>query len=200
VIHGIYATISATESERRLLDHSHVVENSRENRFMRAVLGLFWQICTLRNTAAAVPGASWFLGTVVVLNCVVSLILSLVYNAEVGWQQALTTIVVGQATVAALVWTALSLRGFLPRFPSTITALFGCDLVITALFGALLPIAGLLGPEAIRLLPPLLLIWSVAVYGYILHQALELPMFAGVLMALGMLFVSLFVGQLVTAP
>ena len=57
----------------------------------------------------------------------------------------ITRLVVTQATNAALLGLILYLRSLSSRFPATVTALFGCDLIITVCFAALVPLVNVLG-------------------------------------------------------
>jgi hypothetical protein len=108
---------------------------------------------------------------------------------------AATSIVVGQTTTAALTWIALNLRELGNRFIATITALFGCDLIITAAFALVLPITSLM-PGIAALVFLLFLLWSVSVAGFILHRSLKVHIAIGIIVALGMSVMSVALSQL----
>ena len=162
---------------------------------MKAVFQLFWQICRLKQSPEFVPTQAWFVAVVIVANLFCSLLVSMSTNTELTLLPAATSIVVGQTTTAALIWVALNLRELGDRYVSTITALFGCDLIITAAFGVILPLASL-ASSATPLVFLLFLIWSISVAGYILHRALKTHLAIGIVVALGISVMSVASSQL----
>ncbi len=152
---------------------------------MKAVLQMFWQICLFRQSPARVPAESWFVAVVVAANLLVSVVVSVAIDETADPLTVITRVVVGQATYASLVWLATYLREFPGRFATTLTALFGCDLIITVVFGVLEPLARTLGDPALSVLSLGFMIWSLAVAGFILSRALNVRMGIGVLLALG---------------
>jgi hypothetical protein len=163
---------------------------------MKAIFDLFWQICLLRQSPAYVPTFGWFVALVVFTNVISSTVVSVGFNTETSALESLTSVIVGQTTTAVLVLVALSMRNLGSRFVTTITALFGCDLIITACFGLVLPLATHLGQMAVSLVFLAFLIWSVAVAGYIMHRALDVQLAIGVGVAMGMSLVSVMFSQL----
>lgn len=163
---------------------------------MKALLTLFWQICLLRQSPAYVPTHTWFVVLVVVANLTCSTLISIGLDPALDGLRTATSIIVGQTTTAALVLLALTLKDLGGRFLATITAIFGCDLLITACFGVIMPLGALWGTTATTLALLLFLIWSVAVAGFILHQALEVQMPIGIGAAMLITLMSVTVGQL----
>lgn len=163
---------------------------------MKSIINLFWGICLLRQSPAAVPGQPAFVALVVGANLLVSLTVSLNLDGSAGALVTLTGIIVGQAVTASLVWLLLGARNLRERFTTTIAALFGCDLLVTACLGLALPVVGLLGTAATPLAFLAFLVWSVAVAGFILHRALDVPNPIGIGLALGMSLLSVTVSQL----
>lgn len=162
---------------------------------MKVVIQMFWRICLLRQSPAHVPTESWFVATVVVANLVTSVLVSLAIDQTIEAVEVVTRVVVGQATYACLLWLATYLREFPNRFAATLTALFGCDLLITAAFGLLVPLLmTLLGEAAISAVSLGFMIWSLAVAGYILSQALAVRLGMGILLALGMTVLTVSAG------
>lgn len=147
---------------------------------MKSILTLFWQICLLRRSPAFVPTQGPFVVLVVTANIVCSTLLTLGLDGEVVLAQALSSILVGQATTAALVLLALSVKNLAERFVTTITAWFGCDLIITACFALVLPLSSMLGQQVVSVVFLMFLVWSVAVTGFIMHRALEVPLAIGI--------------------
>ena len=178
---------------------------------MKPIILLFWQICRLKQGPEYVPTQTWFVSLVIVANLLCSLLVSGVINVTFaepdpanGAQQGLsllstaTGIVVGQTTTAALTWLALQLREFADRFFATITALFGCDLLITACFGGQLPLLSLI-PAARSLVFLLMLIWSISVMGFILHRALQVQLSIGILVAIGISIMGVAMSEVAVA-
>ncbi|MEJ2088288.1 MAG: hypothetical protein P8Y69_07405 [Gammaproteobacteria bacterium] len=162
---------------------------------MKAVLQMFWRICLLRQSPGHVPTQAWFVVAVVVANLLTSVIVSLSLNLDVSPIAVVTRVVVTLATTAALVWLATYLREFPTRFLGTLTALFGCDLILSAIFGILSPIAAQLGDQALSFLWLVYTIWSLTVSGFILAQALSVRVGIGVLIALGIAILSVATSQ-----
>jgi hypothetical protein len=162
---------------------------------MKAVFQLFWRICLLRQSPALVPTQSWFVITVIAANLLTSVIVSAAVDPGGDAMEIITRVVVGQTAYASLLWLATFLRQHPNRFPATLTALFGCDLLITAVFGVLAPLLGsLLGTGALNIASTGFLLWSLAVAGFILAEALSVQLLIGILLALGMTVLSVSAG------
>ena len=162
---------------------------------MKPVIQLFWQICLFKQSPEFVPTAGWFVAVVIVANMFCSVLATMTVDSELSLLSAATSIVVNQSSTAALTWIALNLRELESRFPTTITALFGCDLIITAAFALLLPLASV-SPATTTLLFLLFLPWSISVAGFILHRALKVHLALGIIVALGMSIMSVALSQL----
>lgn len=162
---------------------------------MKAVFQMFWQICLFRQSPAYVPTESWFVITVVVANLATSILVAIAIDSTTVPMEAVTRVVVGQATYASLLWLATFLRQFPNRFAGALTALFGCDLLITACFGLLVPvILSLSGEGLLSLISLGFLLWSLAVAGFILAQTLSVALPIGMLIALGMTVLTVSAG------
>jgi hypothetical protein len=159
---------------------------------MKVVLQLFWQICLLRQGPEHVPTQNWFIATVVSANILCSLALSLVLDDSSSFISVLTRLVVTQATTAALVWLALFLREQGNRFPATVTALFGCDLIITVCFATLVPVVSIIGEGGSTFIFLGFMIWSVAVAG--------VPLGIGILIAVAMMVLSVATSEVAVNP
>lgn len=162
---------------------------------MRALINLFWQICLLRRSPAAVPANGAFVAVVVVANLLCSVLVSRGFGSEVGVVTTAASILVGHATTAGMVWLALYWAGKPDRFITTITAIFGCDLIITACFSLLIPLNNALSDTATGIVLVLFMVWSVTVAGFILQRAMDVRFGAGVALALGISLFSVIVGQ-----
>jgi hypothetical protein len=163
---------------------------------MKSVFQMFWRMCLLRQSPAYVPTQSWFVATVLIANLGASVIVSISLEPSVALMEILTRVVVSQAAYAGLVWSACFLREYPTRFAGTITALFGCDLLITSLFGVLVPLFSRLGDSTMIVLPVGYFVWSLAVAGFILSKALAVRFAIGALAALGMTVLATALAQI----
>jgi hypothetical protein len=156
-------------------------------RAMKPILAVFWNICLLRRGPELVPTHPLFVGAVVIADVLAAFFVSLRFGgAEVTPMQVATSTLVTIATLAAATWTALTLRGVVGRFPATITALFGCDLLFTLLAAIAVSLAGGVGSPVTMGIGALIGIWSIAVNGFILHRAMNVTVFIGIFLAFGM--------------
>jgi len=165
---------------------------------MKLILSVFWNICLLRRGPEFVPTHPLFVASVVIADILLSLFVRVQYGGEAPLMEIATFTLVTMATLATITWLALSLRGVIRRFPATITAMFGCDLLFTLLIALLIPLAG--GVRgAVSILGGLILIWSIAVNGFILHRAMNITIFVGILSAFGMALVAATLATSATA-
>lgn len=163
---------------------------------MKPIFELFWQICLLRQSPAYVPTQGSFVALVLIANAIASTLVSLGPETELTVLDILTSVIVNQTVTALLVLLALALRNLTGRFVATITAIFGCDLIITACFALVLPISLMLGQIATGLAYLMFLVWSVAVAGFIMHRALGVQLAMGIGVAMAISLLSVTVSQL----
>jgi hypothetical protein len=154
---------------------------------------MFWRICLLRQSPAHVPSESWFVATIVAANLLTSVLVSTLIAGEANESLlTITTLVlVNQAAHAGLLWLATYLREVPDRFTTTLTAIFGCDLIITALYG-LVDVAMLTAlDDRFQLAVQLTYgVWGLTISGYILSKSLNVQLGIGVLLALGISMLS----------
>lgn len=162
---------------------------------MKVVFQMFWRICLLRQSPAYVPTEGWFVAVVVGANLLVSVLVSVAVDRVTDPLIVTTRIVVSQAAYACLLWLAAYLRDHPRRFTGTLAALFGCDAIITACFGLLVPLVVALDERVVTVLSVGFLVWSLAVAGYILAQALSVRLGIGVLLAIGMMVLAVATGN-----
>ena len=163
---------------------------------MKAVFQVFWHICLLRQSPQYVPTKTWFIFSVITANVLCEVLLSRTVDVEIDMLRVVTGSVVYMTTITALVWLSLQLRTHIERFPATITALLGCDLIFTASFALLRPIADLINPGTSSTLLLLFLIWRVSVSGFIMHRALNTHYILGIGVWLGIAIMSLALSRL----
>jgi hypothetical protein len=167
---------------------------------MLTVITFFWRLCTLRAHSSQVPAAAWFMTLVTVANIATNITLSSLLTTGTATSVIATAVVVQQATLACLVWLALYFRTFDKRFPATITAMFGCDLFLTAIIGALLPLVRGLSEGAVNSMIFVFFLWTMATFGHILHQALQIRSLPASGIAFGIWFLASMVSQAVLEP
>ncbi len=99
---------------------------------------------------------------------------------------------VSLAITCVLVWIALHLKKLLNRFPQTISAIVGCDLLITltGAFAIAFSSAGSSNDQLTQGIAVLFAIWTFAVWGYVLHHALNISVLQGISLSMAMVFVS----------
>jgi len=158
--------------------------------FVRSILGLFANICLLREGPERMPTFGPFVVAVVLLTIGVETANVVVQLPHAGFGVALGATLVAIATVAACTWALLIAHGTPGRFAATITAVLGCDALTTAVQLMLAPLAGLL-PDLVQVVVPMLLIfWYLAIFGFVLHRALDVSVWVGVLIAFGVILIS----------
>lgn len=162
---------------------------------MKFVLSTFFNICLLRRSPEYVPTHTGFVGIVIGADMLLQLVLFLRLNEQATTPGAITYIVVTSAAMAALTWFLLFLRRLDARFPATVAALFGCDFLLMVLLSVLLLFTGTAETPLTMSVLAFVAIWSIAVSGYILHQALQVTVFVGILLAIGTSLISLGIGD-----
>ncbi|NJN52046.1 MAG: hypothetical protein HC809_10025 [Gammaproteobacteria bacterium] len=171
---------------------------------MRSLFIVFVNIILLRRGPELVPTQPWFVGAVAIINFMASFVVSNHVGAALTTAALATSLLVTMATLSVVVFAALYLRGFDRRFPATITAMFGCDLIFTVMVGVLMLLVGGVATSMGTTLLALIGLWSIAVNGFILHRAMEVSVAIGILLAFatamfGFMLSSLAMGP-ITAP
>lgn len=153
-------------------------------------------ICLLRAAPQDLP-CSWEpLGLTVIAG------LSASYAAVWAYapaQNALPQLLVGLLLTLGFTYGILAFRGLKNRFIQTASALLGTDAIITVITLPLLHAAGSSIAQNAYILSAMagLGIWNLFIMGHILRHALSLPLPGGILVALGYIFGSIFVSQLI---
>ena len=186
---------------------------------MAAIISIFWQICLLKTGPDKLPSSNFLLGLVIVANALLSWSAFMVLQTIVpissdaasqmseaqlraltdGWLLAVR-VVVGLACTAAITWGLLSLMNHGQRTNQTLSALYGSDLVLTLLTTTVFFLSQA-APEMIRQLANLgMFFWTVAVFGFVLHRALEISMGFGIAAALFLITFTFIVSQVAVNP
>jgi hypothetical protein len=168
---------------------------------MRSLFLVFANICLLRRGPELVPTQSWFVLTVAVADLLTSFVVSNQLSGTLTPVALATSLIVTMATTAAITWIALYLRGLDVRFPATITAIFGCDLLFTVVVAVMATAIGGVGSSNIATgLVAAVGIWSIAVNGFILHRAIEVNVMLGVVIAFGMAMIGFVLSGAAVGP
>ena len=156
---------------------------------MLQILNFFVDLCLLRRAPQDLPASQSLLVAVLVVNALAGIVLGAQTWAGTGVALAATVLDLG--VLLALLWLALRMRGVLPRFTQSATALLGAGVLFTLLAMPLQPLLDT--PEDIEagaLLYLLLLVWVQLVYGHVLRHALNVNLVSGVALALVYTFTS----------
>ncbi|MFK7916127.1 MAG: hypothetical protein AB8B93_19595 [Pseudomonadales bacterium] len=156
---------------------------------MAALLKELWRLCLFRSSPARLPSLPVVAIALLIADWFASVFIIRTLSPEFDATRVLLNIAVAQLALAALVLGMLRLGRKSERWAQTMSGLYGCDLLLTLLFGMLLPIARSIGPSPGNMMEILLFLWTVTIYGYIVHLAMEIPLLAGMLAALGILIV-----------
>ncbi len=153
---------------------------------MTAVLRLFWNICLLRDGPEAVPTHTWFLISLIAAELAMGVVLSAVMYPNLSLPLWLNLAAINLAVTASIAWFALYLRNCEQRFPATLGAILGTEVLIDAVGSLAL---GTTSGVAEVTTGWIVLLWSVAVVGFILHRALATKLWVGILFsfAIGLL-------------
>jgi len=168
---------------------------------MRSLFLVFANICLLRRGPELVPTQPWFVMTVVIADLLTSFVVSNHLSGVLTPIALATSLIVTMATTAAITWIALYLRGFDNRYPATITAIFGCDLLFTVVVAMVATALGGVGTSGIATgLVAAIGIWSIAVNGFIFHRAIEVNVMLGVIIAFGMAMIGFVLSGAAVGP
>ncbi len=152
---------------------------------MKPIVSLFWRICIFRAGPEAVPLNGTLTGVIIVLNALVNISVQLLLGGESETLlRAVTATVVSLAGTAGLVWFVMLLMSLTQRFAQTITAIIAVDIILTLIAAVLFSLIGDLTNTVSVFVTALLVSWTLAVYGFIFHRAMDMHIGFGVAMAL----------------
>ena len=153
-------------------------------------------ICLIRAAPQELPCSWELLGLTVIAGLGSSYAAIWTYAPA---PNALPQLLVGLVFTLGFTYGILVFRGLKIRFIQTASALLGTDAIITVITLPLLYAAGSSVAQNAYILSAItgLGIWNLFVMGHILRHALSLPLPGGILVALGYIFGSIFVSQLI---
>lgn len=162
---------------------------------MVKVLGFFWYLCTFRAGPERVPTSSVFAFLVIGLYLVVSVGAALFEPVLKGsLLKALNVVLIVTAVQLGIFGLLLMFKGVIHRYKETFLALLGADSLLTligvSILGMITFLSGYLDEAGFaiqisRMALTVLVIWSLAVTGFILHRASNTGLFLGNAIALG---------------
>lgn len=163
---------------------------------MKAVWLLFWQLCRLRIGPEDMPGERAFTVLIVAMGWALSVLV--LWQERGDFRLGLSVTSVITAVDVMSLYALLSLTRKANRFPQTLTALAGADVVITLIQ---LPFV-MLGSYVPEKSPFVmffwmagfgLFAWELAIRGYIYHRSLQVGVFQANLLAFALMLLSLAV-------
>lgn len=165
---------------------------------MRKIINLFWQICLFRAGPEQVPTASVFVALVIGVYLITSIAATALFESTLGGNvaKAALAVLVSSAVQISIFTLLLLFKGVMSRFMATLVALLGSDILLTLIGTAVLSLISFLNAQAIggelaiqitRIFMTALVIWNLAVTGFILHRATNTGLFLGNAIALGSL-------------
>ncbi|MCU7906592.1 MAG: hypothetical protein KZQ76_12265 [Candidatus Thiodiazotropha sp. (ex Epidulcina cf. delphinae)] len=145
---------------------------------MKALLNAAVDLCLLRGAPQDLPVSTFLLLLTAVLNLLVGILMSL--DARFELVRAILENLFGLGLTLGVLYMALSLRGWLPRFHQTATAWLLSGLLLGLLALPLVAWRHRGESAESELLLLVVFVWSIVVLGHIIRHAFELPLSAGI--------------------
>lgn len=163
---------------------------------MKSIFLLFWRICLFQSGPETVPANATITCVVFLVNAVVNILVQVALgNQELDLLRALAMASVSLASTAALVWFVMALMSLTHRVQQTVTAMFGADVIITVITSAAFSITGAINENIAVFTITLLTLWSLMVYGFIFHRAMDIRIGFGIALALFVVIFSVAITQ-----
>ncbi len=163
---------------------------------MMPLLQLFWNICLMREGPERLPSSAGFVVLIILAKFAVFAGLTFSFSIGADLLSIAAQIASISAVAALLVYFALFSQNLSNRFLPTVTAYFGCELLLTAAFALFLIGARALGIEP-QIAGFLIQLWLLLIVGFILQRALNVAFGIGVAASLFIQIFSLAVGEAV---
>ena len=168
---------------------------------MKSIVLLFWRICIFQTGPDTVPANNAFLIMIIAANAVLNIAVQyLLVGQDQSLLRAATLAIVSLAGTGGLIWFMMALMSLGTRVPQTITAVFGVDIIMTAITSVLFASAGMIEQNIAVFVITLLTLWSLAVYGFIFHRAMNIHIGFGIAMALFVVVFSVAITQTAITP
>ena len=154
---------------------------------MQAIIQAFWQIVLFRAGPQTLPDSKNLLAFACFLYVLANVLFVFVQYAP----QAIVAIPADLILVFAWIYGLLAFFNFRARVRQTLTAMFGTGALLQFITLPVIALAGQDATSAIMMLALIIiLLWSTAVHGYILSQALDKTFGVGVALAVVYFFIS----------
>ena len=163
---------------------------------MKTFVLLFWRICIFQSGPETVPASNTFTVLIIVFNALINVLVQLfIGQTEITVLRAITLSIVSLAGTGALIWFVMALMALNNRVQQTVTAVFGVDILMTTITSLAFAAAGSLMQNAAVFVITLLTLWSLAIYGFIFHRAMNIHIGFGIAMALFVVIFSVAITQ-----
>ncbi len=157
---------------------------------MNPLLKAFIDICMFRNGPQELPSSNWLRNTSLLSYMLLGFLLSASIE-PVG--KALVSVLLDSLFVTLLAMVPLILMNRPERITQTLTAIYGSNALFCVAIGPLAAIYTLQGNQAGPILASAITalgLWNLAVLGNILRHAFNLPLIAGMAIAITYLAIS----------
>jgi len=152
---------------------------------MKPILLAFWRMCIFKSGPDAIPAHRAFTVTIIAANAVLNVVVQLLLgDPTTSTLRAITLAVVSLAGTGGLVWFVMALMGLTNRVVQTVTAVFGVDIIMTSITGLGFAVTGGIDNAVSFFFVTLLTLWSLAIYGFIFHRAMNIHIGFGIAIAL----------------
>jgi len=155
-----------------------------------ALLQFFWQLGLLRRAPQDLPASTALLGVLLASNLLLGTVMMAAQFGGVG--SAFMASALDAGVVAGLLYAALRFSGHPGRFVQTLAAMYGITLMFSALLAVLQWVAVTLNLEVLAAFASLVLLaWVHVALGHVLRHALDMDLWAGIVIAIGFTVISL---------
>ncbi|MEJ2575159.1 MAG: hypothetical protein P8106_00370 [Gammaproteobacteria bacterium] len=157
---------------------------------MPAILRFFWELCLLRRAPQDLPASTALLASLLAINLVLG---TVAMAAQFGGSgTAFLASALDAAVLAGLLYATLSFAGHPRRYVQTLTAMYGVTVLFSAVLVAVQWLAVSLQLEVLAAFASLVLLaWVHVALGHVLRHALEMDLWAGIVIAIGYTVISL---------
>ena len=163
---------------------------------MIPILLAFWRICTFASGPNAIPANTTLTALVVGAYSLVTFsAVWLLGEENITILRAAANTIVALAGTAGLVWFVLLMFDRNSRYLQTITAIVGADLLLTLVSLAVYLPINAASPQIASIIAMLIFLWTLAVYGFIFHRALEIHFGFGLALAVFVVIFTIAITQ-----
>lgn len=163
---------------------------------MKSFVLLFWRICIFSSGPETVPANNTFTILIIAINALLNIVVQLLLgDPQVTFLKAATLAVVSLAGTGGLIWFVMAIMSLTHRVQQTVTAIFGVEIVMTTITSLAYAATQTVTTNAPVFVITLLTLWSLAIYGFIFHRAMNMHIGFGIAMALFVVIFSVAITQ-----